>query len=472
MKPRRLLAFAAAPLIAIGVLAGCTSSPSTPAAPAVAASHLATKAAGKAQNTPATTLGIWLNAEDGGTYSTVSGQTPNVAPYYLAWGQPYPTAFIQAAEAQGATPYLEIEPWHTGNNYNGAAPLFSNITNNNDSADTDCNPAGAGYTTSCATWLTDIGADIAAGAHPVIMTFAHEFNTSGQYPWSEGDTGSCGSTSCTPAQWIAAWDAVRAAINADASAYTYWMWAPNAYTGGSTELPAAWWPGASEVDMVGIDGYPSTMYGSQFGTFAGEFQPTFTNIQGLSGESTIANPDIFISETDFAPLDGSGYQTISAFMAADLAAGGDGVLIFEDGTPTMTSTQWTELDTALGSAPSPSPSPSQSPSPSPSPTSPSPTPSPSPSLPYTAAPSTAPTGLTAAQNGVLTLSWGAVAQATNYQVIVTEPDGQVWVSSIVTSTSATYDVLPYPGYYSFTVQAVNPDGNGPVSAVDSFSATG
>jgi hypothetical protein len=49
-----------------------------------------------------------------------------------------------------------------------------------------------------------------AATKPVIFTYGHEFNVSGQYPWAARDTGSCGSLPCTPAQWIAAWDAVQA----------------------------------------------------------------------------------------------------------------------------------------------------------------------------------------------------------------------------------------------------------------------
>jgi ABC-type glycerol-3-phosphate transport system substrate-binding protein len=40
---------------------------------------------------PATTLGIWTSAEDSGSYSAVSGQSPNVANYYLDWGSSYPS---------------------------------------------------------------------------------------------------------------------------------------------------------------------------------------------------------------------------------------------------------------------------------------------------------------------------------------------------------------------------------------------
>ena len=130
--------------------------------------------------------------------------------------------------------------------------------------------------------------------------------------------------------------------------------APNADTGGSTTDPTPWWPGSSHVDLVGVDGYPDTQYGSQFGTFSGEFGQTFTEIRNLGYTG-----GIFISETDLAPLDGSGYQTIPQFISALCAAGGTGFLEFEDGTAAMTSTQWTEANTALssdcgGSSPAPS----------------------------------------------------------------------------------------------------------------------
>jgi beta-mannanase len=205
---------------------------------------------------PATTLGTWTSAEDGGSYSTVAGQHPNVANYYLAWGQQWPSAFISQAEAAGATPYIEIEPWHAGPDWN-QTPSFAAIASNADSTDTDCTLNGSSYDTSCATWLADIGHAVAQLAKPVILTYGHEFNVSGQYPWSAGDTGSCGTTSCAPAQWVAAWNAVQAQIDDNgASQYAWWMWAPNADTGGSSVNFTPWWHGLKRVDMVGIDGFP------------------------------------------------------------------------------------------------------------------------------------------------------------------------------------------------------------------------
>ena len=54
---------------------------------------------------------------------------------------------------------------------------------------------------------------------------------------------------------------------------------------------------------------------------------------------------------------GGGYQTITAFIAALFADGGDGILQFQDGTPALTSAQWSELDTALAKAPHTAPPP-------------------------------------------------------------------------------------------------------------------
>jgi hypothetical protein len=48
------------------VLAGLAASPAS---------------AATAPNTPQTTLGIWTSAEDGGTYSAVAGQHPDIANY-------------------------------------------------------------------------------------------------------------------------------------------------------------------------------------------------------------------------------------------------------------------------------------------------------------------------------------------------------------------------------------------------------
>ena len=343
-KARRLRAVIAAALAAL-TLAG------------VVLAGLAASSAGAATvpKAPATTLGIWTSAEDGGSYTTVAGQRPDIANYYLAWGQQWPAQFISQAEAAGATPYIEIEPWHAGPDWN-QTPSFEAIAANADSADTDCTLDGTSYATSCATWLADIGRAVGQLAKPVIFTWGHEFNVSGQYPWAAGDTGSCGSSPCTPAQWVAAWNAVQGQIDSNgASAYASWMWVPNADTGGSTVNFTRWWHGLKRVDMVGLDGSPQGGPGWGLCDFQELFGQSFTEMKSLT------SLPVFIAETDLAPLsssqqcNGGGYQTITSFIADLFQAGGDGVLQYQDGTRALTSAQWTELDTALARAPHPAP---------------------------------------------------------------------------------------------------------------------
>jgi hypothetical protein len=127
-------------------------------------------------------LGIWTSAEDGGSYSAVAGQHSDIANYYLAWGQQWPAQFISQAEAAGATPYIEIEPWHAGPNWD-QTPSFTDIAANADAADTDCTLNGTSYDNSCAAWLAGIGQAVGQLAKPVIFTYGHEFNVSGQYPF-------------------------------------------------------------------------------------------------------------------------------------------------------------------------------------------------------------------------------------------------------------------------------------------------
>jgi hypothetical protein len=428
LKTRMIWAATAAVIAALGLIGG------------YAVSHA------NAQSTPpATTLGIWTSAEDSGSYSTVSGQTPNVANTYEYWGNGFPTSFADAAEAAGATPYIEVEPWQGGGasdcSYSSDFPAMTTIGANG---------------SAISSYLDSFGSAIASFGHPVIVTFAHEFNVSGQYPWAQGD---CEGT--TASQWIQAWDAVRADVDSTANGLAYFMWVPNADTGGTTIDPTPYWPGSSEVDMVGVDGYPDTEYGSQFGTFSGYFGPTFSEIHALT------SLPIFIAETDLASFDSSGYETIPNFISDLCSDGGDGVLQFQDGTPALSSTQWTELDNALASDCSSTGGGTPTPS-----TTPTPTPTGGSGSCATAAPTTAPGGFNAdVQGSYVVLSWNAVPTASEYEIAVTLPDGDLWRETVTTVPSATYDVVPATGTYTYKVLAINSVGLGPWSRNQSFTVT-
>jgi beta-mannanase len=267
-----------------------------------------------ASASPRATLGTWTSAEDtSGTFVTVHGQHPNIANYYLAWGQRFPTAWAESAVRAGATPFIELEPWHI--NWTNAYPSMVAI--------------GDGSYNS---YLTTIGKAVHKFAHPVIFTFAHEFNVSGQYPWSSGDA-----EGTTPAQWIKAWDTTESVImETGGKHWAWWMWVPNVDTGGTTRRFAAWWPGQHHVTMVGLDGFPQAQYG--LNTFAEIFRRSFSEMHALT------RLPVFIAETDVADA----RPSIAAFVSAMKADGGTGLLQFQDGTPALTAAQWAQLDRALG----------------------------------------------------------------------------------------------------------------------------
>jgi hypothetical protein len=294
---------------------------------------------------PTTALGIWTSAEDSGSYSTVSGQSPGVANYYLDWGTSYPQSFFSPAQSAGATAFLEIEPWIAAqgtDTCSGSGPTMTEIGANGSAVES---------------YATSLGSAIAAAGKPVIVTFAHEFNVSGQYPWAQGD---CEGT--TASQWVSAWDAVREDVDSTANGLAYFMWVPDVFNGagGTVVDPTPYWPGAADVDMVGVDGYPQSEYGET--TFANTFADTFSIIKGLSGESTIAQPKIFIAETNFSPLGSGSYESIPDMVSDICSNGGDGTLQFVgySGEPNLTTAQWSALDTAQAndcgpSAPPPPP---------------------------------------------------------------------------------------------------------------------
>lgn len=263
-----------------------------------------------------------------------SGPTTNVTNQYFAmdlsspWSE-FGAPFIAQCNTAGLIPFVELEPW----NFDQSAILFTAIE------------AG-----TYDTFLTDLGSDIAASGKPCIITFAHEMNVSGQYPWSfdavetlgAGHGSGPGGADLTPANWITGWKYVRAKVNSTAGGLALFMWACSADTGGtSTTSPSPWWPGATFLDMVGIDGYEA-LEGSPT-TFNGVFAASLADVraQGWSG-------DIYVSETNLALMVSGGGDSIPTFVADMAAAGMSGILEFEDsGLPQMTTAQWTAYNAAI-----------------------------------------------------------------------------------------------------------------------------
>ena len=326
--PARLVALSLILAITTAALTASQPSGTGPRTRGQSRTALAARApAGSAH--PPTLLGIWVGGEESGEYSTIAGQRPNIANYYLGWGASFPADFAGQAQSQGATLFVEIEPWQQVRPGNPGecsyTPNFPPITT-----------IGAnGPQTS--SYLHAFGSAIASFGHPVILTFARDFNVSGQYPWAQGD---CEHT--TPKQWIKAWDVVRSDIDATAHGLARFMWAPGPDNGGTSIDPIPYWPGPSQVDMVGVQGSLNTEWGYQLGTFSGLFGKAFTEIHAKT------SLPIFIAETDLARLDRPGYQSITGFIRDLCSHGGDGVLQYQENpAPPLSGTQWSELDNAL-----------------------------------------------------------------------------------------------------------------------------
>jgi hypothetical protein len=273
------------------------------------------------------------NFPTGGPSAWPSGPTTNLAAEYFAMDSDdlfdtFGTPWVQKCVANDLTPYVEIEPW----DYDQSGVPFSDITSG-----------------VWDTYFEQVGAAIAGVGTTVILTFGHEFNVSGQYPWAYQATESSltgsgpGGADLTASEWVAGWKYAHDKVNESANGFALWMWAPGAVTGGSsTTSPVPWWPGTGYADMVGVDGYEG-LDGGPVG-FSNIFSSILSDIRGLGW----TNP-IFIAETSLTNMVEQGGDSITTFVSDMHAAGMSGILEFEDGFTAMTSAQWTTYNNAVAS---------------------------------------------------------------------------------------------------------------------------
>ena len=265
------------------------------------------KAAGSTGALPATPhgyLGVYvpgLPASEAGltAFGSETGTRPNVAVYYSSWLEPFQTHFAQEVTARGAVPLVQIDP--------EGISLAAIAHGRYDS-----------YLTSYAQAVRSLG-------HPVIISFGHEMNGT-WYSWGNGKT--------SPADFVAAWRHIVDVLRAWGAFNVIWLWTINSLSGGPGQAaaPRAWWPGASYVDWVGIDGYyyyPGESFGTVFGR-------TISVIRHFTSDP------VLIPETGIAPSAGQA-TIIPRLFAGALSAGVLGVVYFDatgyrdwtlDGNPT------------------------------------------------------------------------------------------------------------------------------------------
>ena len=195
---------------------------------------------------------------------------------FVGWGEAFPTASVNEIVQAGAVPELSFEPWDYTKGVN--QPAYS-----------DSVIASGVYDA----YLTQFGRAVAAWHGLLLFRYAHEMNGT-WYPWAASVNGN------TPQSYIAAWRHVHQIFLSAGAANALWVWCPN--VAGPTPV-ASVFPGASYINVIGLDGYN---WGSSSSTNGGWRTPSQIFSGPLSTvRSTGPGLPVLINETGSAETGGS-----------------------------------------------------------------------------------------------------------------------------------------------------------------------
>ena len=130
-------------------------------------------------------------------------------------------------------------------------------------------------------YLRLFAASVRDFGHPVVIGFGHEMNAS-WYSW--------GYTQTRRAVFVAAWRHIVTLFRQQGADNVTWLWTVQADEKGTG--PVRWWPGASYVTWVGIDGY----YYRPTDSFFSVFGATVAQVRLFTGKP------ILLSEAAVGPL--------------------------------------------------------------------------------------------------------------------------------------------------------------------------
>lgn len=204
-------------------------------------------------------LGVY-EPDSPGSYAGVDsfaqsiGQQPNLVTCYVAWLHPFNPDFAAAAAKRGATVLVQMDATKIS-----LADIASGQYDD---------------------YLRSFAAAVKAFGSQVVLSFGHEMNGT-WYTWGYLHT--------PAAVFVAAWQHIVTYFRAQNVANVTWLWTVNIIDTADNHIPspAAWWPGASYVDWVGIDGY----YRDSSWTFASLFGPTIVSVREFTHDP------ILIAET-------------------------------------------------------------------------------------------------------------------------------------------------------------------------------
>ncbi len=270
--PRRARVAAALAVVTTGalLLAACGGSYSaTPVHTSTTGSggaHDATAGPDPAPAVPTTGayLGAWLHPSEPVTgqssFAVEQGAVPKVLAatgrplgllhIYAPWARPAPVTELRAVVADGSVPILD---W-------GCGPDVSGLSGGADDA----------LITAYATALKDFGG-------PVFLRWCWEMNLVASHPQVGG-----------PAAFVSAWDHIRTLFRQAGATNVSFVWCP-ALSGVD---PTPYFPGADEVDWIGVDGYDhdgTQTFATLFSAFVDEWQgqgkPLMVAETGAAGDA-------------------------------------------------------------------------------------------------------------------------------------------------------------------------------------------
>jgi hypothetical protein len=188
-------------------------------------------------------------------FGQAAGKQPNMVGYYSGWAEPFAVSFAQRIRSHGVVPCVQIDP-----TYASVSAIAA--------GDYD------GY-------LRSYADSVRAFGHAVVIGFGHEMNAP-WYSWGYGHV--------QPSTFVQAWRHIVTLFRGQGADNVTWLWTVNQDRPGTGPV-ARWWPGASYVSWVGIDGY----YFRPSDTFAGVFGRTIDQVRAFTDKP------VLLSETAVGP---------------------------------------------------------------------------------------------------------------------------------------------------------------------------
>jgi mannan endo-1,4-beta-mannosidase len=201
------------------------------------------------------------------SFGQMANRQPNIVGYYSGWTQPFDMAFAKTLQANGVVPFVQIDP--TASSIDGIA-----------------NGTYDDYLRSYADSVRNFRT-------AVIIGFGHEMNAT-WYPW--------GYKHVPAATFVGAWRHIVTLFRKEGAENVTWLWTLQADQPGTGPI-VSWWPGASYVNWVGIDGY----YYRPADTFASVFGTTITQVR------TFTSTPVLLSETAVGPAAGPFAKILDLF---------------------------------------------------------------------------------------------------------------------------------------------------------------